>query len=176
MNRLEYYQEDGEWKTRVVPVGTETPSPPSQTYVHSYKIPDAASSSTSNVPNVINPTIAAGRRAWSLLHNYRGCDPQWVELWEFFIPSGGCSCKEGYKEILKEHPFDYSSPDAFFESGVALHNAVNQKLIDNGDTTKKIITLEEARQIWNRTDSQTQECCNGMESAKTGKKCCRDQD
>ena len=169
MNRLEYYQEDGEWKTRVVPVGTETPATPSRTYVHSYKSPDDASPSTSNVPNVINPTIAAGRRAWSLLHNYRGCDPQWVELWEHFIPSGGCSCKEGYKAILKDHPFDYSSPDAFFASSVALHNAVNRKL------EKPEITPEEARQIWNRTDSQTQECCNETKCNNAGEKCCRER-
>jgi hypothetical protein len=96
--------------------------------------------------------IAAGRRAWTLLHNYRGCDPQWVELWEYFIPAGGCGCKEGYKAIIKDQPFDYSSPEKFFESGVVLHNAVNQKLIDQGDSTKKIITLEEAKEIWNRKE------------------------
>jgi hypothetical protein len=89
-----------------------------------------------------NEKNAAGRRAWSLLHRYRGCDPQWVELWEYFIPSGGCSCKAGYKEILKDHPFDYSSPDAFFASGVALHNAVNRKL------NKPELTLEDARKLW----------------------------
>ena len=121
------------------------------------------------VPAPQDPTIAAGRRAWSLLHNYRGCDPQWVELWEHFIPSGGCSCKEGYKAILKEHPFDYSSPHAFFASGVALHNAVNRKL------EKPKITLDEARQIWNRTDSQTQECCNGTTCNNAGEKCCRER-
>ncbi len=111
---------------------------------------------------VENQKIAAGRRAWTLLHNYRGCDPQWVELWEHFIPSGGCSCKEGYKAILKDHPFDYSSPDAFFESGVVLHNAVNRKL------EKPQITLEEARQIWNRT-------CDVTDTCNAGEKCCRER-
>jgi hypothetical protein len=93
-----------------------------------------------------DPTVLAGRRSWSLLHRYRGCDPQWVELWEYFIPAGGgCSCKAGYKEILKDHPFDYSSPEAFFASGVALHNAVNRKL------GKPELTLEDARKLWIET-------------------------
>ena len=93
-----------------------------------------------------DPTVLAGRRSWSLLHRYRGCDPQWVELWEYFIPAGGgCSCKAGYKEILKDHPFDYSSPAAFFASGFALHNAVNRKL------GKPELTLEDARKLWIET-------------------------
>jgi hypothetical protein len=130
-------------------------------------LPNAPNAPPVSAPQ--DPTIAAGRRAWYLLHNYRGCDPQWVELWEFFIPSGGCSCKEGYKAILKDHPLDYSSPDAFFASGIALHNAVNRKL------EKPEITLDEARQIWNRTDSQTQECCNGEKCDNAGEKCCRER-
>lgn len=85
-----------------------------------------------------------GRKAWAMLHNYLGCDPQWVELWEQFIPSSGCGCKAGYKDIIKDYPFDYSSTDAFFASGVALHNAVNRKL------NKPELTLDEARRIWNR--------------------------
>jgi hypothetical protein len=110
-----------------------------------------------------------GRQSWTMLHSYRGCDPAWVKIWEDSIPSGGCSCKEGYKAILKDHPFDYSSPDAFFASGIALHNAVNRKL------EKPEITLDEARQIWNRTDSQTQECCNGEKCNNAGEKCCRER-
>ena len=88
---------------------------------------------------------AEGRKAWAMLHNYLGCDPQWVELWEHFIPnSGGCGCTENYKSILKDHPLDYSSPDAFFVSGVVLHNAVNRKL------GKAEMGLDEARGRWGR--------------------------
>lgn len=145
MDRLEYYHENGEWKTRIVTAEAESPPMPSETFVHSYKSPDAATPSVSNVSSAVDPTIEAGRRAWSLLHRYRGCDPQWVELWEHFIPSGGCSCKAGYREILKDHPFDYSSPEAFFASGVALHNAVNRKL------GKPELTLEDARKLWIET-------------------------
>jgi hypothetical protein len=84
-----------------------------------------------------------GRMAWTLLHEYTGCDPYVVRLWEGYIPSGGgCSCKENYRDILKEHPFDFSSPDAFFRSGIELHNAVNRKL------SKPELTLDEAYRIW----------------------------
>jgi len=84
-----------------------------------------------------------GQRAWSMLHRFRGCDPVFVEAWEAWIPST-CSCREDYKAILADYPFDYSSPDAFFESGIRLHNAVNRKL------SKPEITIEEARSIWRK--------------------------
>lgn len=142
MNRLEYYHEHGEWKARIVPAGAESPPTATQTYVHSYKSPEAVTSYISSISNAADPAMEASRRAWSLLHRYRGCDPQWVELWEYFIPAGGCSCKAGYKEILKDHPFDYSSPDAFFASGVALHNAVNAKL------GKPTVSLARAYMLW----------------------------
>jgi hypothetical protein len=86
-----------------------------------------------------------GRIAWALLHVYTVCYPYVVTLFEGYIPSAsGCSCKENYKAILADYPFDYSSPDAFFESGVRLHNAVNRKL------GKPEITIEEARSIWRK--------------------------
>jgi hypothetical protein len=82
-----------------------------------------------------------GQRAWSMLHRYKGCDSVFVEAWEAWIPST-CSCRDDYKAILKEHPFDFSSPDAFFRSGIELHNAVNRKL------GKPELTLDEAYRIW----------------------------
>lgn len=82
-----------------------------------------------------------GQFAWSLLHRYRGCDPQWLELWVYFIPQR-CECKDGYQKILEQLPPDFSSPEAFFAWGVALHNAVNRKL------GKPEITLDEAYSIW----------------------------
>lgn len=82
-----------------------------------------------------------GRRAWSFLHRYRGCDPVFFEMWINFIPSQ-CSCKEDFKLILKDYPPDFSSPDAFFEWGVFIHNQVNIKL------GKPTFTLEEAKKLW----------------------------
>ncbi len=87
-----------------------------------------------------------GREAWAALHSYDGCDPLWVKkTFERMIPNaGGCTCKSDYKKILEQHPFNFSSPDAFFVSGVRLHNAVNEKL------GKSVMSLDEARILWNR--------------------------
>lgn len=93
-------------------------------------------------------TAKQGRFAWSLLHNYRGCDPQWLELWVYFIPAR-CDCKDGYQKILEVMPPDFSSPEAFFAWGVRLHNAVNAKL------GKPEITLDEAYSIWRNSDGST---------------------
>ena len=95
-------------------------------------------------------TAKQGRFAWSLLHNYRGCDPQWLELWVYFIPSR-CDCRDGFQQILKDLPPDFSSPEAFFAWGVRLHNAVNAKL------GKPQITLDEAYLIWRKDDGKPAE-------------------
>jgi hypothetical protein len=83
----------------------------------------------------------AGRFAWKLLHSYRGCDPQWMDLWVYFIPNR-CECKTGYQQIIKEMPPDYSSPMAFFHWTVRIHNAVNRKL------GKAELTLGQALTLW----------------------------
>jgi hypothetical protein len=48
-------------------------------------------------------------------------------------------------------PPDFSSPEAFFAWGVALHNAVNAKL------GKPEITIEEAYLIWRKSDGLDQQ-------------------
>ena len=87
----------------------------------------------------------AGRLAWSKLHSYTGCDPQWLDIWQYLIPQR-CDCKDGYQRILAEMPPDFTSPEAFFAWGVALHNAVNAKL------GKQQITIDEAYKIWRKSD------------------------
>jgi hypothetical protein len=86
-----------------------------------------------------------GQFAWAKLHGYRGCDPQWLDIWQYLIPQR-CDCKDGYQRILAEMPPDYTSPEAFFAWGVRLHNAVNAKL------GKPEITIEEAYKIWRNSD------------------------
>ena len=86
-----------------------------------------------------------GRFAWAKLHGYRGCDPQWLDIWQYLIPAR-CDCKDGFQRILKDLPPDHSSPEAFFAWGVRLHNAVNAKL------GKPQITLDEAYSIWRMND------------------------
>jgi hypothetical protein len=90
-------------------------------------------------------TAKQGQFAWSLLHRYRGCDPQWLELWVYFIPQR-CECKDGFQKILEQLPPDFSSPQSFFAWGVRLHNAVNEKL------GKPQITIDEAYSIWRMSD------------------------
>jgi hypothetical protein len=92
----------------------------------------------------------AGRLAWTKLHSYKGCDPQWLEIWQFLIPAR-CDCKDGYQQILGETPPDFTSPEAFFAWGVNLHNAVNRKL------GKPELTLAEALSIWRETDGPTKD-------------------
>jgi hypothetical protein len=87
----------------------------------------------------------AGRLAWAKLHSYRGCDPQWLDIWQYLIPQR-CDCKDGYQRILVEMPPDFLSPEAFFAWGVRLHNAVNAKL------GKPEITIDEAYSIWRKSD------------------------
>ena len=90
-------------------------------------------------------TIKQGQFAWAKLHSYTGNDPQWLDLWQYFIPAR-CDCKDGYQKILEEMPPDFTSPDAFFAWSVRLHNAVNKKL------GKPELTIDEARKIWRRND------------------------
>lgn len=86
--------------------------------------------------------------AWTFLHRYNGCDPEWLKKWEGIIPRGRCDCKTGYLEILKDYPPDFSSPEAFFAWGVELHNAVNRKL------GKPEMTLDDAYKLWRGDDGQ----------------------
>lgn len=87
-----------------------------------------------------------GRACWTEKHSYLGCDPIWHDLWELTIPKTDCLCNDYYAKLKKENPPDFSSPEAYFKWGVWLHNKVNEKL------EKQQVTLEEAIQIWGRTD------------------------
>ena len=87
-----------------------------------------------------------GQAAWGYLHGYKGCDPQWLEIWQFLIPQR-CECKGGYQQIIAEMPPDFTSPEAFFAWGVNLHNAVNRKL------GKPELTIDEALSIWRKSDA-----------------------
>lgn len=92
--------------------------------------------------------IKQGNFAWSLLHKYTGCDPQWFELWQYFIPNR-CDCKAGYQKILESLPPDFSSPDAFFAWGVELHNAVNKKI------ERQEMQIDQAKANWRNIRPQS---------------------
>jgi hypothetical protein len=92
--------------------------------------------------------IEAGRAAWSALHTQQNPTREWFEAeWKPLIPQG-CDCAGSANELLDQNPPRFDSPEDFFAWSVEYHNAVNQKLIDQGDTTKKIVSMEEALAIW----------------------------
>jgi hypothetical protein len=84
---------------------------------------------------------------WIALHDGTVFDAKSLADWELIIPQYGCPCKAFYRAWKAENAPDFSSPEAFFAWGVALHNAVNAKL------GKPQITLEEAYLIWRKDDA-----------------------
>ena len=86
-----------------------------------------------------------GRLAWSKLHGYKGCDPQWLEIWEMILPKH-CGCQVDYQAYKNSSPPDFTSPESLWLWGVALHNHVNRKL------GKPELTVDEARLQWSRSD------------------------
>jgi hypothetical protein len=83
---------------------------------------------------------------WIALHDGSIHDEATLAEWELSIPQYGCQCKAFYRAWKAENAPDFSSPEAFFAWGVALHNAVNAKL------GKPQITLDEAYSIWRKDD------------------------
>lgn len=104
----------------------------------------------SRTVDVVLPTTEEqGRAAWNEIHTVRDATLEWFQRWKQMVP-GGCGCRSDLSERLKTHPPDFSSPEAFWLWGVALHNWVNAKLMARGDTTKRQISIDEARTIWDR--------------------------
>ena len=83
---------------------------------------------------------------WIELHNGSIVNAEGLAAWEICIPQYGCPCKRFYAEWKAANAPDFSSPEAFFAWGVALHNAVNAKL------GKPEITIDEACLIWRKSD------------------------
>jgi hypothetical protein len=100
-------------------------------------------SSTIVFRSLVNP--------WIALHNGSIVDADSLAEWEKTIPQYECGCRAFYADHKAEIPPDFSSPEAFFAWGVALHNAVNRKL------GKPELTLEEALSIWRKTDGPTED-------------------
>ncbi len=98
-----------------------------------------------------DPASPPSYNHWRPLHEYDGDDPEaFFAQWEKQIPDLGCECKRGYAKIRETWQPDFSSREAFFASGVELHNLVNAKL------GKPEMTLEDARKQWRRQDGDDQ--------------------
>ena len=87
---------------------------------------------------------------WVGIHNGSIVNAEGLAAWELLIPQYGCSCKRFYAEWKAANPPDFTSTEAFFAWGVALHNAVNAKL------GKPEITIDEAYSIWRKSDGDTE--------------------
>lgn len=79
------------------------------------------------------------RLLWEELHTQLNPTDQWLQKWIKRIPSFGCGCKQGFKDIMAANPPRYND---WFAWTVEVHNAVNRKL------NRREWTIEEARARW----------------------------
>ena len=88
---------------------------------------------------------------WIALHNGSIRNADDLAEWEKTIPQYECGCRAFYAKYKADNPPDFSTPEAFFRWGVALHNAVNRKL------GKPELTTTEALSIWRNSDGPTED-------------------
>ena len=90
--------------------------------------------------------IESRPNAWKPVHDGSIKDEKDLASWELTIPQYECGCRAFYAQYKADNPPDFTTPEAFFAWGVALHNAVNRKL------GKPELTYEEALSIWRKDD------------------------
>ena len=91
--------------------------------------------------------LMQGARHWAELHLYGLRSDfiplldkaNWLHCWVEGLPFDGCPCEAHLKEWLKDNPPGYTN---FFEWGVQLHNAVNDRI------GKPVIDVAGARKLW----------------------------
>ena len=108
--------------------------------------PDGSQRSDS-VTRVLSFQIIQLASPWIALHDGSIVDAAGLAAWELTIPQYECGCRRFYAEYKMATPPDFTSPEAFFAWGVALHNAVNRKL------GKPELTIDEAISIWRKSDA-----------------------
>lgn len=76
-----------------------------------------------------------GRRLWVELHDYSQQGEwssseaeKWLAKWTQRVPAYGCNCRNHWKSIVRNHPADFSSEEAFRRWAIDRHNDVNKKL------------------------------------------------
>jgi hypothetical protein len=94
-----------------------------------------------SIVHLVNP--------WIAVHDGSIRDAKGLADWELTIPQYECNCRRFYADWKADNPPNFTSPEAFFAWGVALHNAVNAKL------GKPEITIKEAYSTWRKTDGET---------------------
>lgn len=120
--------------------------PPAQ-YTPGVHVIRATNHTHRTMPLDVRPSAERGREAWAKLHSERRGSIAFVQKWMNLIP-GSCKCRKDAIQLLRDCPPRYDDEEAWFAWTVEFHNLVNAKLIGEGDTTKRIITLEEAYAIW----------------------------
>lgn len=83
-----------------------------------------------------------GRQLWRELHQHQSCDYEWYQAWREQLVKSKCNCGSHFRELEKKQPLCFDSPQAFFESSIAMHNAVNDRL------GKPQVSLDEAYMLW----------------------------
>lgn len=90
-----------------------------------------------------------GRQLWRAIHQHTDLDKKWYERWRNYLVKGKCNCSEHFLAVEKSHPISFDSEQAFFESSIAMHNAVNEHL------GKPTCSLERAYMLWRHKRPET---------------------
>jgi uncharacterized HAD superfamily protein len=95
-----------------------------------------------------------GRKRWKALHLHKDCSRVWYEAWKNEVLGSKCGCENHFERLEQTHPLSFESEQAFFESSIAMHNAVNQQL------GKPACSLERAYALWRhrRLDTGRKRC------------------
>jgi FAD-linked sulfhydryl oxidase len=81
----------------------------------------------------LNDTTKWGPILWTELHSRAAsyamdqtAEERWLKIFTTWVPCG--KCKRHWKELTTENPADLSSPKAYREWAVRIHNEVNKSL------------------------------------------------
>lgn len=89
------------------------------------------------------------RRLWRALHLHRECDRNWYQTWRNQLLKAKCKCAAHFLELEAAHPLSFDSEQAFFESTIDMHNAVNQGL------DRPLCSMERAYMLWRHKRPRT---------------------
>ena len=98
--------------------------------------------------NIVSKPSTAETNLWIELHNYKYTTEEdarrWFIQWERRIPCG--NCRKNWQDLMQieENKPNFSSDYEFFVWGVRMHNIVN------GTLNKRIMSLEEAKKVYNK--------------------------
>jgi len=115
---------------------------------------EAIAARTAEIKKTMREKEEQGRRRWRAIHLNKDCTFSWYETWRDEIVKSKCKCGDHFQKLEKTHPISFESEQAFFESSIAMHNAVSQQL------GKPVCSLERAYALWRhrRLDTGRKRC------------------